>query len=100
MAHIDLWSESENGDVLEQFDGAGFPGEVLRSVPTDAACLRFIDPYGDAVFNHLQVPVLIAELEAMTANETNADLRARLASVVAFLAASVEVHRYVRFAGD
>src|SRR5688572_19677685 len=26
-------------------------------------CLGFIDPYGDTVFNQMQIPVLIAELE-------------------------------------
>lgn len=28
-------------------------------------CLRFIDPYGDTIFNQLQIPLLIRELASM-----------------------------------
>jgi hypothetical protein len=27
-------------------------------------CLRFVDPYGNTLFNHSQIPVFIAELES------------------------------------
>jgi len=44
------------------------PALLLNSLLPDAddqtfRCLGFVDEYGDAVFNRLQMPTLIAELE-------------------------------------
>jgi hypothetical protein len=72
----------------------------LELAPRDAACVRFIDPYGNTVFNQLQLPVLIGEFQQMAEDSPNAQLLDRLGSVLAFLAASQGVHQYVRFVGD
>ena len=32
---------------------------------SNTVCLQVIDPYGDTVFNHLQVPKLIGELDLL-----------------------------------
>jgi hypothetical protein len=37
-------------------------------------CLRFIDPYGNALFNGLQLPVLQKELSELTSRLTEANL--------------------------
>lgn len=64
-------------------------------------CLRFVDRFGDVIFNQLQIPFLISELrrqlekieDRATRNHGEAVLR---------LVESVEgkVHVYVRFIGD
>ena len=63
---IDVKVESPygpDGEVLG--DPNGFvPLFLALSASSDTKCLRFIDPYGDTVFNQLQIPVLIQECKA------------------------------------
>jgi len=99
VQHIGLQREDETGGVLASYAPEGLPLEVLDAAPTDSACVRFIDPYGDTVFNQLQLPVLIEELRQMGEQSNDNVLRKRLSSVVEFLA-SAGVHQYVRFVGD
>ncbi|MEE1769315.1 hypothetical protein PUR34_14440 [Streptomyces sp. JV185] len=59
--------------------------------------LRSLDPYGDAVFNHRQVPLLLSELDRLPA-ACGGDWvkQAReLCQVV-----QQRVHRYLWFVGD
>jgi hypothetical protein len=100
VQHIGLQSEDERGDVLAHYAPEGIPVEVVHLAPRHSTCVRFIDPYGDTVFNQLQLPVLIAELEQMVEGSASAELRRRLSSVVSFLVSSKGVHQYVRFMGD
>jgi hypothetical protein len=66
-----------------------------------SVCLRFIDPYGDTVFNQLQVPQLIIELRALERELTDPKLRLALAGLLSFVENAVDkVHTYVRFIGD
>lgn len=41
-----------------------------------SVCLKFIDPYGDTVFNTLQLPALLCELEAIAPLVTETNLLA------------------------
>jgi len=83
----------------------------------DTKCVRFIDPYGNTVFNGLQLPVLIAELQAhrpflteaaiVAARFTGAavsvsELREYLESLIDLLNDAIDrgPHHYVRFLGD
>lgn len=63
---VNLYMEDERGTRLaELLDPQGSVGWIVSLAAHDeTACLRFIDPYGDTVFNQLQIPVLIRELEA------------------------------------
>ena len=62
---IDVRLENEMGDEIEtllDFD------DSLRVIALEcekkrSGALRFIDPYGNSVFNRLQMPFLIAEIE-------------------------------------
>jgi len=98
--HIGLQREAEDGSVLAEFDADGIPVDVLRLAPQDSTCARFIDPYGDTVFNQLQLPVLIAELSRMIDETTDSAFCTQLRSAIQFLAQSEGVHQYVRFVGD
>jgi hypothetical protein len=100
VQHIGVRIESESGKVLRDFDPEGIPVALLDLAPDTSACVRFIDPYGDTVFNQLQLPVLIAEIEFALSRATSSVLRERLRLVIAFLDASRGVRSYVRFIGD
>ena len=62
---VDAQIEAEDGRSIERLDDPqGSMVKFFVMVDADAtACLRFIDPYGDTVFNSLQLPVLEAEVE-------------------------------------
>ena len=100
VQHIGLQREDERGGVLAHYAPEGIPLEVLDLAPRNSTCVRFIDPYGNTVFNQLQLPVLIDEFEHMSKGAASDLARRCLGSVVAFLVASKGVHWYVRFIGD
>lgn len=64
---IDIRWENESGKQLEEIpDPKNHFGFALALSPLEkTVCLRFIDPYGDTVFNQQQIPVFISELQAL-----------------------------------
>jgi hypothetical protein len=68
--------ETERGESpRELVDPRGFVGWLLSLAKHDGTmCLQFVDPYGDTVFNGLQLPMLRRELKAIGASLTEADL--------------------------
>lgn len=73
---------------------------ALRGPDEDTACLQFIDPYGDTVFNQLQLRVLIIELMAHRL-DLDGDAGAALDQLIPMLKrVEGQVHTYVRFIGD
>lgn len=95
-------------EVLDALDPSGGQG-VLSNLMVEwkwppmssTICLRFIDPYGDAVFNRAQLPILIDELRAVLRDEQDPRTRAHLEEVIALAArAAGEVHTYLKFIGD
>jgi len=94
--------QSERGEVLEQVvDRAG---SIVASVPplTDegSPCWRFIDPYGDTVFNRLQMEPFLVELDLII-RQAPADRQQLLEKVRALaLRCRDDVHLYLKFEGD
>src|SRR5215208_3875004 len=75
--------------------------ELLAGEHPGTCCLRFIDPYGDALFNQAQLPVLLAELRALGGRLREPGLAPVLRELLAFVQpAAGQVHVYVRFIGD
>ena len=63
-------------------------------------CLRFIDPYGDAVFNKFQMAPLLEELEEVRKRAPQ-QAQEVLEQVTALARrCRDEVHLYLRFLGD
>jgi len=100
MQHIGLQRESETGDVEDLFDLDGIDTRIVERASDSSPFLASIDPHGNTVFNQLQLPHVISELEVMAAQTPEADLRENVARVIAFLRGSISVHTYVRFVGD
>ena len=76
------------------------PSEVIP--PTDdrqSPCLRWVDPYGDTIFNKFQAAALVNELEALVA--ASPDLTSSLAGVARLARDCAEgTHLYLWFVGD
>jgi hypothetical protein len=66
----------------------------------DSCCVRFVDPYGNTVFNQGQIPVLLAELRAIVARAPESE-ESQLPALIRFIEAKgIEMHVYVTFVGD
>ncbi|CAN5339404.1 hypothetical protein BH09PAT4_BH09PAT4_09110 [soil metagenome] len=64
-------------------------------------CLQFIDPWGDALFNQGQIPVLLRELHAELPKVGQPEVRAHLEKVIRLVERTVDqTHTYVKFIGD
>jgi hypothetical protein len=100
MISIDLIDE--RGKVLQRFDDPLVARLLLDGAPDSSVCLCFIDPYGDTVFNALQLPVLLQEIRAATARSADIPARAQLRRFEQFveLAISRQPHVYLKFVGE
>ena len=100
---INVRVETEHGDLISQvLDERGLTAALL---PQDSAsgdvCLPFVDPYGDTVFNQLQVPVLADELERKLGDLPDSPAREHGQRILRLIeSARDKVHTYVRFVGD
>jgi len=75
--------------------------EAIVGEHPGTCCLRFVDPYGDTVFNRGQMPVLLDELRALRRNHPDPELASIIAELCTFIEPAVDqVHTYVRFLGD
>lgn len=95
--------EEEGGRVIREIDGD--PHGLDRLLPdlsqTRYQCIRFIDEYGDTVFNRLQMDQFLTEWAELAARAATAEDRV-LIEAVRRLAEDcrAEPHRYLRFCGD
>ena len=67
---------------------------------SSTCCLRFIDPFGDTVFNRAQAAVLLEELSSIRSH-ADASTRKCIDNAIRLARlASRKAHLYVRFVGD
>ena len=95
MQHIGVVHKEEGGETISEFPG-GLPPAIIDAIPEGSTCLGFIDEYGDTMFNHRQLPVLIAELEALVVSKP----KLRVEPLVQYLRSCQGLHTYVHFIGD
>jgi len=104
MAIEVAWINERQEPKQEVFDAHNVLSSLAMSrwpKLTKSVCLRFIDPWGDSVFNQAQVPELLAELRAEVAEHTDPKIRAHLEKVVRLVERAVEqTHTYIKFIGD
>ena len=100
---IELVWEEENGKELARLsDPQSLVEQFLpAAAATEFACLRFVDPYGDTIFNQLQFPVLLQELKRSTARTYKPGVAEHLSAAATLVAkAQGSIHTYIRFVGD
>lgn len=67
----------------------------------ETTCLRFIDAYGDTVFNQAQLPVLYAEIKTELNFQNSQKDREHLERIIKLIEVAIgEVHTYIIFLGD
>lgn len=99
---IDVYLTSEWN---ERQDYWGDPKSILprlldRSRGRSWELIQFIDPYGDTVFNHLQVSTLLKEFRLLEEYCTSEEERNWLAAAIALIERSGEAHTYLKLMGD
>jgi len=100
---LNIILQDERGKTIDQIsDPKNILHRLLPSVEdTTFQCLRFIDWYGDTIFNRLQMELFLNELEritqkASTKKETN--LLANIRNLAQ--RCQNEPHLYLKFCGD
>jgi hypothetical protein len=95
--------EDQQGKVLEEIpDLESFLARLFPSWEDDGFhCLRYIDPWGDTIFNHLQMDEVILELRRIRATTTVEAERAFVDAIEGMAARCKEgEHLYLKFLGD
>lgn len=85
---------------MARHDQRGLPLVVLEQAPATSACVRFIDPYGDTLFNQFQLPILVEELEAILLHVHHEETRKALRAAITFVEESRGLGVFVRCIGD
>ncbi len=103
MAIIRITLEGGQGRPVGKVEGRTFLLDKLLPTFDDSQsqCLRFIDAYGDTVFNRLQMDQFLREWEGVAGKATTDEEKA-LADQVRQLAEMCrsEPHLYLKFYGD
>src|SRR4051812_30460688 len=95
------WVTEGHEPKQEVFD----PRQCLTSLATarwhtlnKTVCLRFIDPFGDTVFNQAQIPYLLAELEAELEQYVEPETKSHLQKTIRLVERAVDqMHTYIKF---
>ncbi len=66
-----------------------------------SVCLRFVEPWADAVFNQSQIPELVSELRGEIEAAADSGTRAHLEKVAGLVEEAVgQAHTDIKFIGD
>jgi hypothetical protein len=100
---VDLFLEDERG---AQIAGVLDPANtlvrlIMRTPDAGSRCLKYVDPYGDTVFNQLQIGDLLDELRALRVGQRTDDERNHLDKVIELAErCQGSTHHYLKFHGD
>ncbi len=102
---VDVWLEDENGRVEEVADikPPYTLGKLLHSVEADPSYpyLGYIDPYGDTIFNRLQLKPFLEEWDRLYKKARTDEERIAMDRVKKLALKCLEsVHTYLKFVGD
>lgn len=100
---IDVRVETESGEVQDEvLDDNNLTEQLLPDREDGTSpCLRFVDAFGDTLFNQIQIPLVVKELEKRLRGSAKPDVKAHCEAILkVVLAAAGEEHTYVRFSGE
>jgi hypothetical protein len=97
------WVNERHEAKQEVFD----PRQCLTILATSAwpgsatVCLRFIDAFGDTVFNQAQIPLLLSELREAERQQSDPEIKSHLGKVSRLVERAVgQTHTFIIFIGD
>ena len=94
--------QDETCQILERvIDEQNVLMMLLRDeAATEFQLLRFIDPYGDTIFNRPQIATVLAELERIAVNASTKATEFLEAVKTLALRVAAEPHLYLKIIGD
>lgn len=100
--HIGCQLENERGKLIKDSElNFASINRVLWDVDVKKEKYKWldtIDEYGNTVFNPLQVPIIVAELEKLK-SEVGQEMQNLITKFVEFIQ-TIGVHQYIKFIGD
>lgn len=99
---FDIRLEDERGNTIDSASDTGVLGRILPELyDTRFILLRFIDPYGDTVFNRMQIETFIEEWKRIYPSEAPPEERTFMCKVEELAErCRSEPHLYLKFYGD
>jgi hypothetical protein len=91
------------GRTIDQIRDGGLLHELIPVVSDERfTCWRFVDPYGETVFNHLQLPIFRREIDLLRPTNGTRQEVEHILDLVDDLAAvrAGDIHRYLKIVGD
>jgi hypothetical protein len=100
MAWIIAVVADENGNAIG--NGVELASSIFPNVDDRrSGFLRFVDPYGDTLFNRLQIPLVLSELQLLKKSLENQEQQALVQQIESLCTICLdEPHRYLKFIGD
>jgi hypothetical protein len=100
---LEIVLQTESGAKIDSVaDPKNYLGKLLPQIADDShPLLGGIDPYGDTIFNGIQIRRFLLEWQAVSSNAVTTEER-ELVSKIEELAVRCrdQVHLYIRFVGD
>lgn len=98
---IDVQLRTESGEVLRAIPDSDMVLSRAQSQLADTCLLKYLDPWGDAVFNQAQAADLSDDIAAVRRLQADSPLGVRLGEVQSLVdRLSAETHLYLWFVGD
>lgn len=100
---IDVRTETERGEKLAEWGDPHNRTKALLPSFSDLSfyCLRFVDRFGDAVFNQMQIPLLASEIQRQLDRISDRATRNHVESILRLVeSVAGQPHVFVRFIGD
>ena len=95
MQNIKLVLIDENGKLLKDSE-LNIVSIVKDGKLSENGQLKFIDPYGNTIFNQLQSKSLIDEVKGLL----HSDQKPLIKKIISFMLSNTEPHTYFAFIGD
>jgi len=96
------WQNESGDELASMVDSKNHIAHILGSINfKSTSCLRFIDPYGNTVFNRHQIPLLIEELEKVRPEISDPAQMTFFRELLHFIKKREDlIHIYLKFIGD
>jgi hypothetical protein len=102
MAFLTVSLEDENGNILESIEDNGLLGSLIPLVSDKSyCCTKYIDLYGNTVFNRLQMDDFIEEMKIIQDKSENLQTTDIIDNIIKLANKSKsKPHLYLKFYGD
>jgi hypothetical protein len=102
MSFFTINLQDELGEIIDTLDDNGLLCSFLPAVEhKNYYCVKYIDQWGDTVFNRLQMDDLKNEIIKITEESQNKKVKDLVKNIVELIEkCKKEAHTYVKFVGD